>query len=121
MPVSPADVDRLFLQATLSRGILSKQLALVLWEKSVQAVNASNNALNIRFSKDDDSWNEFVSRINKSLDKLDLEFRTLHDETSGRELYGLKGRRNCSNGHRLYTHRNYILQSHYRTNNVRSS
>lgn len=39
MPVSSADVDRLFLQAALSRGIMSKQLALVLWEKSIQAVN----------------------------------------------------------------------------------
>ena len=56
---------------------------------------ASNNALNIPFSKADNAWNEFVAKINRSLDKLDLEFRAVHDETTGRELYGLVG------GHRF--------------------
>ena len=39
MPVSAADVDRLFLQAILSRGVLSTKLAQALWEKSIDAVN----------------------------------------------------------------------------------
>ncbi|KDR81537.1 hypothetical protein GALMADRAFT_60342 [Galerina marginata CBS 339.88] len=91
--VSPSDVDRLFLQAVLSRGIMSSNLAKILWEKSVKAVNASDNTLNIRHSKDDGSWQEFVGKINKSLDKLDLEFRTLHDELSGREMYALVNRK----------------------------
>ena len=45
MPISAADVDRLFLQAVFSRGIMSKQLALVLWEKSVQVVNGTVTVL----------------------------------------------------------------------------
>ena len=38
--VSAQDVDRIFLQAVLSRGILSAELAKVLWEKSVSIVNS---------------------------------------------------------------------------------
>ena len=49
MPVSTADVDRLFLQAVLSRGLLSTKLAQSLWEKSIDAVNGIKNLLNIPF------------------------------------------------------------------------
>lgn len=37
--VSASDVDRLFLQAVLSRGVMSSKLAQLLWEKSIEAVN----------------------------------------------------------------------------------
>jgi len=106
--VSAQDVDRIFLQAVLSRGILSAELAKVLWEKSVSIVNskkqcfflvtltlikfaclASNDTLHIPFSNNADAWNSFVTKINKTLDKLDLEFRLLRDELSGREMYAL--------------------------------
>jgi hypothetical protein len=108
MPVSAADADRLFLQAVLSRGLLSTKLAQSLWEKSIDAVNgianffeyifclisdfiltASNNTLEIPVSKDKDSWNVFVAKINRSLDKLDLEFRQMHDQLSGKEMYAI--------------------------------
>lgn len=39
MSASPHDVERLFLQAVLSRGALSGSLAQTLWEKSVDIVN----------------------------------------------------------------------------------
>jgi len=110
--VSASDVDRVFLQAVLSRGLLSGDLAKVLWEKSVKAVNgtflflttpldldepnvsclaalASNDALNINFVNNANNWDEFVARINRTLDKLELEFRLLHDESTGREMYAL--------------------------------
>jgi hypothetical protein len=45
MPVSAADVDRLFLQAVLSRGLLSGSLAQTLWEKSIDAVNGIENLI----------------------------------------------------------------------------
>ncbi|PPQ86853.1 hypothetical protein CVT25_012572 [Psilocybe cyanescens] len=86
--VSSGDVDRLFLQAILSRGVMSSQLAQVIWGKCIKAVNESNDALNVRHSKEKDAWEGFVSKINKSLDKLDLEFRALHDESSGKEIKG---------------------------------
>jgi hypothetical protein len=49
----------------------------------------ANETLNIRFVNNTDAWNEFVGRINRTLDKLDLEFRMLHDEATGREMYAL--------------------------------
>lgn len=105
--ISSQDVDRVFLQAVLSRGIMSGELAKVLWERSIGVVNgnfespthsrpltkarypAANETLNIRFVNNTDAWNEFVGRINRTLDKLDLEFRMLHDESTGREMYAL--------------------------------
>ena len=39
--VSTSDVDRLFLQAVLSRGVMSSKLAQLLWEKSIEAVNCT--------------------------------------------------------------------------------
>lgn len=93
MPVSAADVDRLFLQAVLSRGLLSGKLAQSIWGKSIDVVNASNNTLNIPNTKDRGSWDAFVAKINRSLDKLDLEFRYMHDELSGKEMYAIVNRK----------------------------
>lgn len=53
------------------------------------ASSASNDKLDIPFSNNADAWNDFVTKINKSLDKLDIEFRLFHDESSGREMYAL--------------------------------
>lgn len=107
--VSANDVDRLFLQAVLSRGLMSTTLARVLWQKSVSAVNsscfffvsrhsfstdtdiASNNALNLPQSNDDESWIVFMDRINGSIDKLELQLRTIRDESSGKEMCALVG------------------------------
>ena len=47
MPVSAADVERLFLQAVISRGLLSAKLAQSLWEKSIDAVNGNEKISNI--------------------------------------------------------------------------
>jgi hypothetical protein len=87
--VSANDVDRLFLQAVLSRGLMSTKLARVLWQRSVSAVNASNNALNLPQSNDDKSWIAFMDRINGSIDKLELQLQTIHDELSGNEMCAL--------------------------------
>jgi len=38
---SVRDVDRVFLQAVLSRGLMSGDLVKVLWEKSVSIVNGN--------------------------------------------------------------------------------
>ena len=52
---------------------------------------ASNNTLNIPNTKDRGSWDAFVAKIkiNRSLDKLDLEFRYMPDELSGKEMYAI--------------------------------
>ena len=50
---------------------------------------ASNNALNLPQSNDDKSWIAFMDRINGSIDKLELQLRTIHDESSGKEMCAL--------------------------------
>lgn len=59
------------------------------WSSNTHASSASNQALKLKYSDDIDTWNKFVSTINESVDKLDLEFRTVHDEVSGSEMYAL--------------------------------
>lgn len=91
--VSAHDVQRLFLQGVLSRSILSFKHAQVLWEKCIDAVKTANPALDIRFSDKRDDWDNFVIEINDSLNCLDLEFRHLTDEQTGREMYAMVNRK----------------------------
>ncbi|GLB35026.1 putative CDP-alcohol phosphatidyltransferase class-I family protein [Lyophyllum shimeji] len=91
--VSTDDVQRLFLQAIFSRGILSGKLAQTLWAKCVAAVQAADPDLAIPYSNSKDAWDAFVTRVNRSLDSLDLEFRHLHDENTGKEMYALVNRK----------------------------
>ncbi|KAG6854633.1 hypothetical protein C0991_004235 [Blastosporella zonata] len=79
--------------AIFSRAILSAKLAQTLWAKSIDAVNAANPELGIRMPPGRHAWDAFVTKINKSLDGLDLEFRHLHDEDSGKEMYALVNRK----------------------------
>ena len=107
--VSENDVQRLFLQAIISRRVVSKKLAQILWEKCVDAVKGesfvgdvlkvpdfdathravANERLQIAYSNDRVAWDRFVGQINTSIDSLDLEFRHIHDEVTGADMYAL--------------------------------
>ncbi|KAI6117685.1 Nse1 non-SMC component of SMC5-6 complex-domain-containing protein [Pisolithus croceorrhizus] len=87
--VSSSDVQRLFLQAVFSRGILSYSHALVLWKKCVDAVQAANPVLDVRASDRREDWDAFVNKINDALNPLDLEFRHALDEETGKEMYAV--------------------------------
>jgi hypothetical protein len=50
---------------------------------------AADEALDIPNDNSRAGWDEFVAKINASLDNLDLEFRHLHDELTGRAMYAL--------------------------------
>ncbi|KAJ7470701.1 Nse1 non-SMC component of SMC5-6 complex-domain-containing protein [Mycena latifolia] len=91
--VKPQDVQRLFLQAVISRGVLSGKLAQTLWEKSKEAVMAADDSLDIPHSVDQDEWDAFVAKLNESLNPLDLEFRHLQEETTGRVMYAIVNRK----------------------------
>ncbi|TBU50898.1 Nse1 non-SMC component of SMC5-6 complex-domain-containing protein [Dichomitus squalens] len=93
MPVSSNDVQRLFLQAILSRRILSQKLAAKIWEKCIDAVKAANDTLDIQYRADRNSWDNFVTSINDALNPLDLEFAHLHDEVTGQEVYAVVNRK----------------------------
>ncbi|KAF8557236.1 hypothetical protein OG21DRAFT_1505435 [Imleria badia] len=89
MAVHSNDVQRLFLQAVFSRGILSFKHAQVLWGKCIDAVKAADPTLGANFDESRQAWDKFVSEINKSLNPLDLEFRHLMDEQTGVEMYAV--------------------------------
>ncbi|KAI0375014.1 hypothetical protein BV20DRAFT_961260 [Pilatotrama ljubarskyi] len=91
--VSSADVQRLFLQAILSRRILSQQLAAKIWEKCIDAVKEVNETLEVEYRADRNSWDNFVTSVNDALNPLDLEFAHLHDEVSGKEMYAVVNRK----------------------------
>ncbi|KAN0076986.1 Nse1 non-SMC component of SMC5-6 complex domain containing protein [Tylopilus felleus] len=89
MAVHSNDVQRLFLQAVFSRGILSFKHAQILREKCIDAVKAADPTLSIAFDDSRQAWDRFVSSINSSLNPLDLEFRHLMDEQTGKEMYAV--------------------------------
>ncbi|KAI0724080.1 Nse1 non-SMC component of SMC5-6 complex-domain-containing protein [Fomitopsis betulina] len=91
--VSSHDVQHLFLQAALSRRIMTREVALKLWEKCVDAVKAANDALEIEFTGDRNSWDEFVSSINDALNPMNLEFAHMSDEITGKEMCALVNRK----------------------------
>ncbi|KAI0362237.1 hypothetical protein OH77DRAFT_32714 [Trametes cingulata] len=91
--VSSVDVQRLFLQAILSRRILSQKLAAKIWEKCIEAVKEANETLDIEYRDDRNSWDNFVTSVNEALNPLDLEFAHLHDEVSGKEMYAVVNRK----------------------------
>ncbi|KAJ6496618.1 Nse1 non-SMC component of SMC5-6 complex-domain-containing protein [Mycena vitilis] len=91
---SAKDVQRLFLQAVLSRGVLSGKLAQTLWAKSKDAVMAADENLDIPHSDAREEWDAFVAKVNEALDPLDLEFRHSQEETMhGREMYAIVNRK----------------------------
>ena len=52
---------------------------------------ATDNSLEITQPQNKADWDAFLVKVNKSLDHLDLEFRHLLDESSGKEMYGVVG------------------------------
>ncbi|KAI0665150.1 Nse1 non-SMC component of SMC5-6 complex-domain-containing protein [Cubamyces menziesii] len=91
--ITSVDVQRLFLQAILSRRMLSQKLAAKIWEKCIEAVKEANQTLDIEYRSDRNSWDTFVAKINDELNPLDLEFAHLYDEVSGKEMYAVVNRK----------------------------
>ncbi|KAJ7156036.1 Nse1 non-SMC component of SMC5-6 complex-domain-containing protein [Mycena crocata] len=87
--VSANDVQRLFLQAVLSRGFLSAKLAQTLWAQSKEAVTAVDDNLVFPHSGERAEWDAFVAQVNEALNPLDLEFRHSQDEINGHEMYAI--------------------------------
>jgi len=85
--VSSSDVQRLYLQAILSRGLVSEALAKLLWKKCLDAVSAADNTLDLPDAESLEAWNSFIAKVNKSLDEFSLDFRRLSDESTGKPVY----------------------------------
>jgi hypothetical protein len=102
-----ADVQRLFLQAMLSRRAVPGPLAKLIWKKCIEAVRgmwiglicllialsnnclAANPSIEIRYSDQPAAWDAFVAALKQAITGLDLEFRTFTDEVNGTPVYAL--------------------------------
>lgn len=108
--VSSNDVQRLFLQAIISRRVVLQTDAVLIWSKCVDAVkghplvyvpinstqltrsfvvSACDETLEIPFSDDRNSWHNWITEINASLNPLNLEIGHFLDQTTGKESYAL--------------------------------
>ncbi|KAF5315920.1 hypothetical protein D9611_004625 [Ephemerocybe angulata] len=90
MAIDKRDVERLFLQAIFSRGVVSEKVAKLLHKKCVEAVNTAGE-LQLRY--DPGQWEGFVTNLNNSLNKLDFEFRSAQDENSGTNWFAMVNRK----------------------------
>ncbi|TDL27344.1 hypothetical protein BD410DRAFT_818808 [Rickenella mellea] len=86
--ISSNDVQRLFLQAVISRRYMSEKLAKTLHRKCVDTVKFAGG-LNIPYEDTVGFWDDFITKVNRSLDPLDLEFKNVVDEVKGRKHYVL--------------------------------
>ncbi|KIK59760.1 hypothetical protein GYMLUDRAFT_44212 [Collybiopsis luxurians FD-317 M1] len=91
--VSPGDVQRLFLQAILARGILSENLAQVIWKKCVEAVKTTDEGVDVSYSDSEEAWDDFIQSVNTSLNDLDFEFKSIQDENTGKRLFAMVNRK----------------------------
>ncbi|KAJ3915764.1 Nse1 non-SMC component of SMC5-6 complex-domain-containing protein [Lentinula edodes] len=91
--VHAGDVQRLFLQAIFSRGILSENLAKVLWKKCVEAVKAADEHVEVSYSNTEEAWDEFIQGVNTSLNDLDFEFKSIQDEVDSKRLFAMVNRK----------------------------
>ncbi|KAF9264808.1 hypothetical protein L218DRAFT_817999, partial [Marasmius fiardii PR-910] len=91
--VSTGDVQRLFLQAMLSRGILSEKLAKAIWVQCIKAVKNEDGETEIPYTNTEQSWELFLGNVNSTIDDLDLEFKGIQDELTGKRLFSLVNRK----------------------------
>ena len=103
--VSSRDVQRLFLQAVISRRILSEKLAKNLWQRCIEAVrgelscrahngmfidgHVAAGELEIPADSSDAAWDEFTTKVNQNIDSFDLEYRHVVDEATSTKLYAI--------------------------------
>ncbi|KAG7092331.1 hypothetical protein E1B28_008692 [Marasmius oreades] len=91
--VSIGDVQRLFLQAMLSRGVLSEKLAKAIWLQCINAVNIEDENIEIPYTNTEESWDTFLKNVNNTINDLDLEFKGIQDELTGKRLFSLVNRK----------------------------
>ncbi|KAL0071515.1 hypothetical protein AAF712_001372 [Marasmius tenuissimus] len=91
--VSAGDVQRLFLQAVLSRGILSENVARAIWLQCIEAVKNEDASINVPYTNTETSWDSFLDNVNKTLNDLELEFKAIQDEITGKRLLSIVNRK----------------------------
>ncbi|KAG8988744.1 hypothetical protein FRB94_002479 [Tulasnella sp. JGI-2019a] len=80
------DVDRLFIQALMTRRVVSEDLAQQLFKKSKAAVLSVDQHVQ---GLQDLNWPAFLTRVKASLDVLDLNIAKIMDEETGKGVFAL--------------------------------
>jgi len=81
--VTVQDADRLFLQAFLSRRVISEQLANFLWERCIDAAKSVNEDLEFPRS----GVGEVIHRLQQKLQPLGMDIKVVGDEYSDNICY----------------------------------
>lgn len=55
----------------------------------LRAFPAADNTVHVSYSNNKESWDGFVTEINKRLNRLDIQFSFILDEMTGKEMYAL--------------------------------
>ncbi|EJD05811.1 uncharacterized protein FOMMEDRAFT_78233 [Fomitiporia mediterranea MF3/22] len=87
--VHSSDIYRLYLQAAMSRRVMSEAIAKALWKACTETVARVEPTLDIEFIDGTNEWNLFLDKIKRLLDPLDLEFARFKDEDTGVVMYAI--------------------------------
>ncbi|KAL5490279.1 hypothetical protein ACEPAI_5112 [Sanghuangporus weigelae] len=87
--VHSSDVYRLFLQAAMSRRIMNEAVAKALWKACYEAIARADPTKDVQFVGGSTQWGEFLNKIQRMLDPLDLEFARSKDEETGKIMYAI--------------------------------
>jgi len=87
MGVVIGDINRLFLQALLSKQCLSEDLAKVLLRKSVEAVKDLNDSIDVAYS--DAFFDATMTKLNRSIEPLGLGIRSVRNEENEKITWAL--------------------------------
>ncbi|KAL1745609.1 Nse1 non-SMC component of SMC5-6 complex-domain-containing protein [Schizophyllum fasciatum] len=87
--IASGDAQRLFLQAILSRGMLSEALARTLYAKCVEIVKSADDGVNISYKDSREEWENVIKDVNNALNALDLQFVRQAEQAKGVPMWAM--------------------------------
>ncbi|KAI5899730.1 uncharacterized protein SCHCODRAFT_02485674 [Schizophyllum commune H4-8] len=87
--ITSGDAQRLFLQAVLSRGIMSEPLARTLYSKCVETVKSADEHVNVSYKNTREEWEDVIRNVNNALNALDLQFVRQVEQEKGIPMWAL--------------------------------
>ncbi|KAL1692347.1 Nse1 non-SMC component of SMC5-6 complex-domain-containing protein [Schizophyllum commune] len=87
--ITSGDAQRLFLQAVLSRGIMSEPLARILYSKCVETIQSVDEHVNVSYKNTREEWEDVIRNVNNALNALDLQFVRQVEQEKGIPMWAL--------------------------------
>ncbi|KIJ44016.1 hypothetical protein M422DRAFT_83866, partial [Sphaerobolus stellatus SS14] len=81
---SSNDVGRVFLQSMISRRVISDKLAKTLWKKSIEAVQAADESLEVPYNANE--FDQYIHDLNRKLEQIDFKLIFTVDEVVGQKV-----------------------------------